>query len=206
VLAVETDRRLLPPLEEVTAGWSRVRVVETDATRADWKSLLGEARWRMASNLPYNVAVPVLLDLLEEAPGVDPFVVTVQREVGDRLAASAGSPAYGAVSLKVAYRATVQVLRRVGRSVFWPEPGVESVVLRLDRRAPPVEAPPGPLMRLVEEGFRQRRKTLAGALVRLGLSRNEARSALERAGLNPGVRAEALGLEEFSRLVETMHG
>jgi 16S rRNA (adenine1518-N6/adenine1519-N6)-dimethyltransferase len=206
VLAVEADPRLLPALEEVTAGWPGIRVVEADATRADWSLLLEGHTWRMASNLPYNVAVRVLLDLLEKAPAVDPFVVMVQREVGERLAATPGTPSYGAVSLKVAYRASVRVVRRVGPSVFWPEPAVESVVLRLVRRPPPVEAPEGPLFRLVEEGFRQRRKTLAGALVRLGLTREDARSAVKRAGLDPSVRAEALGLEEFARLVETVDG
>jgi 16S rRNA (adenine1518-N6/adenine1519-N6)-dimethyltransferase len=204
VLAVETDRRLLPALEEVTAGWPAVRVVETDATRADWRSLLGDGPWRMASNLPYNVAVTVLLDLLAAAPTVDPLVVMVQREVGERLAASPATVPYGAVSLKVAFRAAVRVLRRVSPSVFWPEPAIESVVLRLDRKPPPVNAPAGPLFRLVEEGFRQRRKTMAGALVRLGLSRDEARSAIQRAGLDPRVRAEALGLEEFARLVASL--
>ena len=87
VLAVETDRRLLPALAEVTAPLDGIRVIEADATRADWSALLGKGRWRMASNLPYNVAVPVLLDLLEVAPNVDPFLIMVQREVGERLAA-----------------------------------------------------------------------------------------------------------------------
>jgi 16S rRNA (adenine1518-N6/adenine1519-N6)-dimethyltransferase len=205
VLALETDARLLPALEEVVGGIPLVTVRHDDATQADWDSVLGSGPWRMASNLPYNVGVPVLLDLLERH-SIDPFVVMVQREVGERLAAAPGAPGYGAVSVKVAYRAEVRVLRRVGPSVFWPEPGVASVVLRLDRRPPPVDTPPEVLFRLVEEGFRQRRKTMAGALVRLGLGRQEARSALERAGLDPMVRAEALGLEEFARLAETVGG
>jgi 16S rRNA (adenine1518-N6/adenine1519-N6)-dimethyltransferase len=204
VLAVETDRRLLPALEEALAGVAGVRVAQADAMRADWPSLLGDERWRMASNLPYNVAVPVLLDLLASAPRVDPFLVMVQREVGERLAAGPGQAAYGAVSLKVAYRAEVRVVRRVGPSVFWPEPKVESIVLRLDRRAPPVDTPPEELFRLVDEGFAQRRKMMAAALVRLGLERDEAQAALERAGLDPRARAETLGLEEFARLAETI--
>jgi 16S rRNA (adenine1518-N6/adenine1519-N6)-dimethyltransferase len=203
VLALETDPRLIPALEEVVGGL-QVRVVAEDATRADWGSLLGGGPWRMASNLPYNVGVRVLLDLLAEAPQVDPFVVTVQREVGDRLAAEPGDPAFGAVSLKVAYRCRVRLLRRLRPTVFWPEPAVESVVLRLDRRPPPVSVPADRLFRLVEEGFRQRRKTMAAGLVRLGLSRSDAGSALEGAGLDPRVRAEALGLEEFARLAEAI--
>ena len=205
VLALETDRRLIPALREAVDG-SSVTVVEADATSVDWGDLLGAGSWTMASNLPYNVAVPIVIELLEGAPGVDPMVVMVQREVGERLAAGAGSQAYGAVSLKVAYRATVRVLRRVRPSVFWPEPGVESVVVRLDRRPPPVDVPRDELFRLVDEGFAQRRKTLAGALGRLGVDRDRARAALEEAGLDPRVRAEALGLEEFARVAEALRG
>ena len=183
-----------------------MRVEVADAVRVDWARLLGEGPWRMASNLPYNVAVPALMGLLERAPNVDPLVVMVQREVGERLAAGPGDPAYGAVSLRVGYRAEVRRLRHVGPSVFWPEPNVESVVLRLDRRPPPVEVPVERLFRLVDEGFRQRRKTLASALVRLGYPRAQATAALGRMGLNPKVRAEALGLEEFARLADALDG
>jgi 16S rRNA (adenine1518-N6/adenine1519-N6)-dimethyltransferase len=169
-----------------------------------WTDLLGEGPWRMASNLPYNVAVPVLMRLLEEAPGVDPFLVMVQREVGERLAAGPGEDAFGAVSLKVAYRAAIKVVRRVKPSVFWPEPKVESVVLRVERHPPPVGTPQDELFSLIEEGFAQRRKMMASALVRLGMERAAAREALVRAGLDERVRAEALGLEEFARLAEAI--
>lgn len=203
VLAVEADRALIPPLEEVVEGLA-VRVVHADAMHLDWRGLLGERPWRMASNLPYNVAVPVVMRLLEEAPKVDPLIVMVQREVGERLAAGPGEPAFGAVSLKVAYRARVGVVRRVSPTVFWPEPRVESVVLRIERRPPPVPTPEGELFRLIEEGFAQRRKMMVSALVRLGVERGAAREALVRAGLDERVRAEALGLEEFARLAEAI--
>jgi 16S rRNA (adenine1518-N6/adenine1519-N6)-dimethyltransferase len=203
VLAVEVDERLVPALEEVVAGLP-VRVVAADAVRADWPRVLGEGPWRMASNLPYNIGVRVLVDLLEEAPQVDPFVVMVQREVGERLAAGPGHPAYGAVSLRVAYRAEVRTLRRIGRTVFWPEPNVDSVLLRLERRPPLVEVARDRLFRFIDEGFRQRRKTLASALVRLGYPRGQAAAALDRTGLDPKVRAEVLGLEDFARLADAL--
>jgi 16S rRNA (adenine1518-N6/adenine1519-N6)-dimethyltransferase len=205
VLAVEVDRRLVPALAEATEGFP-VRIAVVDAVRADWPDLLGEGPWRMASNLPYNVAVPALMGLLEGAPNVDPLVVMVQREVGERLVSGPADPSYGAVSLRVAYRAKVRTLRRVGPSVFWPEPNIDSVVLRLDRRPPPVAVPRDRLFRLIDEGFRQRRKTLASALVRLGHPRAEAETALERASLDPKVRAEALGLEDFARLADALDG
>jgi 16S rRNA (adenine1518-N6/adenine1519-N6)-dimethyltransferase len=104
----------------------------------------------------------------------------------------------------VAYRARARVTRRIPRTVFWPEPRVESVLVRLERRPPPVETPEEDLFRLVDEGFRQRRKTMANALRRLGLDRAEAQAAMERAGLDPKVRAEELGLEEFARLAGSL--
>jgi 16S rRNA (adenine1518-N6/adenine1519-N6)-dimethyltransferase len=203
VLAVELDRALVPALEEVVRGLP-VRVVREDAVDADWQAILGEGPWRMASNLPYNVAVAVVMGLLERAPQVDPMLVMVQREVGERLAAGPGEEAYGAVSLRMAYRAAVEVVRRVPPSVFWPEPQVESVVVRIARRAPPVDTPQEALFRLIEEGFAQRRKTMANALVRLGYPRERAEDALRQAGLPERVRAEDLGLEELARLSDAL--
>jgi 16S rRNA (adenine1518-N6/adenine1519-N6)-dimethyltransferase len=204
VLALEIDPRLVAALREVVGDSARVRVAAVDAMAADWPALVGEGRWKMASNLPYNVAVPVVVDLLERAPSVDPMLVMVQREVGERLAAGPGDEQFGAVSLRVAYRAEARVTRRIPRTVFWPQPRVESVLVRLERRPPPVDTPQQDLFRLVDEGFRQRRKTMANALVRLGLDRAEAQAAMERAGLDPKVRAEELGLEEFARLAESL--
>lgn len=205
VLAVETDAKLIPALEEALGGLG-VRVVHADALELDWSDLLAGGPWRMASNLPYNVGTKLVIDLLDSASMIDRMTVMVQREVGDRLAARPSTPAYGAVSLKVAYRAEARTLRRVRPTVFWPEPGVESVVVRLERRPPPVLAPAERLFPLIEAGFAQRRKTLASALVRLGLDRAEAVEALERAGLDPRVRAEALDLEAFARVVEAVDG
>jgi len=204
VLALETDPALVTALSEVVGSRPRVRVVHADAARANWAALLGDGRWRMASNLPYHVAVPLLLDLLERAPDVDHFVVMVQREVGERLAAGPGTPAFGAVSLKVGYRATVRLLRRVAPTVFWPRPKVDSVVLGLERHPPPVTVPAPVLFGLIEEGFRQRRKTMASALVRLGRERRDALAALGKAGLDGRVRAEAMGLEDFAHLAEAL--
>jgi 16S rRNA (adenine1518-N6/adenine1519-N6)-dimethyltransferase len=150
--------------------------------------------------------VPIVLELLARAPAVDPFVVMVQREVGERLAAAPGGPAFGAVSLKVAYRAEVRVLRRIRPTVFWPEPKIESVLLRLDRRPAPVDTPPDLLFDLIEEGFRERRKTMTTALVRRGLDRARAREVLLSAGIDPRARAETLGLDAFARLTEALDG
>lgn len=206
MLALEVDRALVPALEEVTRDLSNVGVVREDAVRVRWKRLLGERRWSMASNLPYNIAVPITLDLLQQAGGVDPMLIMVQREVGERLIASPGEEAFGAVSLRVAYRADAKLLRRVRPSVFWPEPQVESVLVRIERRPPPVDTPEKALFRLVDAGFAQRRKTMLNALVRLGHDRKQATAALEQAELEPQVRAEELALEDFARLAEALDG
>ena len=203
VLAVELDRRLLPALREVVAPFPRVRVLEADALRIDRVRELRGERWRMVSNLPYNVAVPVLLGMLERAPVVD-YLVMVQREVGERLAARPGEEGYGAVSLRVAYRADVEVLRRVPPDVFWPRPAVESVLVRLTPRPPAVAVEPGPLFRVVDVAFAERRKTMRNALRRLGLPAALADEVLGRVGIPARARPEEVGLEGFARLTEEL--
>lgn len=204
VLAVELDRALLPALEEVVEGRPNVRLVVADAVRLDWSSTLGGGVWHMASNLPYNVAVPVVLRLLEEAPSVRDLLVMVQREVGERLVAAPGAEAYGAVSVKVAYFAEAKLLRRIPPSVFWPEPQVESVLVRLTAHEPPVSVPRGRLFRVIDEGFAQRRKTMANALVRLGVERAPATRMLEACDADARARAESLSLQQFACLAETI--
>jgi len=204
VLAVELDRGLVPALEEVVAGRPNVRIVVADAVRTEWRSLLGGGEWRMASNLPYNVAVPVVMRLLEEAPSVRDHLVMVQREVGERLVAQPGTEAYGAASVRVAYWADAKLLRRIPPSVFWPQPQVESVLVRLTPREPPVTTDRQRLFRVIEEGFAQRRKTMANALVRLGVDRPAAADLLEACGVQPRARAESLSLEQFACLADAI--
>jgi 16S rRNA (adenine1518-N6/adenine1519-N6)-dimethyltransferase len=201
VLALEVDARVAAALQEAVGPYRSVRVVVADAMEADWPELLGPGSWKMASNLPYNIAVPVIVDLLERT-SISDYVVMVQREVGERLAAGAGEDAYGAVSVRIRYLAAARVLRRVPPGVFWPAPQVESVLLRITPHEPPVDMPPDRLFEVVHEGFAQRRKTMAGALVRLGMKRPSAIEALERCGIDPRARAETLGLEDFACLAE----
>jgi 16S rRNA (adenine1518-N6/adenine1519-N6)-dimethyltransferase len=197
VLAVELDRGVMPALAEVLEPYPRVRTLVADAMHVRWEEVLGDDPWTMASNLPYNVAVPVVLDLLERAPGIRGYVVMVQREVGERLAAGPGEEAYGAVSVRVAYRAAARVERRVPPSVFWPAPSVDSVLVRLTPREPPVPTEREALFRVVDAGF---------ALVRLGLDGEGAAAVLRSCGLDPAVRAERLGLAEFACLAEALPG
>ncbi len=203
VIALELDRFLVSALQEVVGEFPRVRVVVADAVLAEWNGLLEHASpWMVVANLPYNVAVPVVMRLLETAPLVERMLVMVQREVGERLAADPGQPAFGAVSLRVAYRAEARLVRRVSRTVFWPRPNVDSVLVSLVRRPPPVRVDEAALWHVVDTAFNQRRKTMRGAMVRLGLERAQAEAALAACAIDVATRPERLGLEEFACLAE----
>ncbi|HEX2699604.1 MAG TPA: 16S rRNA (adenine(1518)-N(6)/adenine(1519)-N(6))-dimethyltransferase RsmA [Acidimicrobiales bacterium] len=199
VVAVELDRYLTPVLRSVVEPVG-VRVVEADALRLDWSQVLSgdAASWVLVANLPYNVATPLVLTLLETAPMIARMLVMVQREAGERLAAAAGDDAYGAVSVKVAYRARAVVVGRVPPTVFVPQPKVESVLVSLERlAAPAVAADAGRLFALVEAGFAHRRKMLRGALA--GVVDEDGFAA---AGVRPDARAEELDVAAWGRLTE----
>jgi 16S rRNA (adenine1518-N6/adenine1519-N6)-dimethyltransferase len=206
VTAVEIDRRLIPALTEVTAGLPGVRVVQADAMTARWESILeGDGPWVLVANLPYNVATPVVLRFLQEEPRVERMLVMVQREVGERMAAGAGAEQFGAVSLRVAYHAEASLARRVPATVFWPVPNVESVLVRVERRRqPPVDTDPDALFVVIDEAFAQRRKTMRGALVRLGVRPDGAAAMLQACGLDPRTRPEELSLEAFARVTDAL--
>jgi 16S rRNA (adenine1518-N6/adenine1519-N6)-dimethyltransferase len=204
VLAVEFDRRLVPALRDAVAGWPSVRVEEIDAMHADWRALLGGGSWRMVSNLPYNVSVPLVVDLVEGVPAIDRYLVMVQREVGDRFVASPGQDEYGPVTLRIAYRADAEIVRRVRAGVFWPTPNVGSALVRIERRPPRVDVDPIALFRLIDAGFAERRKTLANALRRLGLDATRAAEVLRQIDIDPSARAEGLSLDEFASVADAM--
>ncbi|HSO95320.1 MAG TPA: 16S rRNA (adenine(1518)-N(6)/adenine(1519)-N(6))-dimethyltransferase RsmA [Acidimicrobiia bacterium] len=199
VHALELDRHLVSVLEQTVAGRDDVDVVAGDALTFDLGTLRGDG-WACVSNLPYNIATPVVVRLLEAAPQVSRLLVMVQREVGERLAATPGDDAYGAVSVKVAYYAAARVVGVVPPTVFLPQPKVESVLVRLDRHpAPPVQVPETEtLFRLVRAGFAHRRKMLRGALRPVLGDRTEA--TLVAAGIAPTERAESLGLDAWATL------
>jgi 16S rRNA (adenine1518-N6/adenine1519-N6)-dimethyltransferase len=200
VLALERDRKLQPALEDVVAGHGDVRIVTGDALDIDFAALLGPGTWRCVSNLPYNVATPVVVRLLEEAPSIESALVMVQREVADRLVASPGSGAYGAVSVRVAYYAHAKIVGMVPRTVFVPAPKVDSALVELVRRdAPPVDVPSTDrLFELVRAGFAHRRKMLRRTLP--AVLGDRSMSVLDAAGIDPRARPESLGLTEWAAL------
>jgi 16S rRNA (adenine1518-N6/adenine1519-N6)-dimethyltransferase len=195
VTAVELDRYLVPVLREQVEPRG-VTVVEGDAMALDWAGLLGTASWTLVANLPYNIATPLVADLLDGVPAIAKMLVMVQREVGERLAAAAGDDAYGAVSVKVAYWAEAAVVGRVPATVFVPRPNVESALVRIVRRpSPAVDADPRVLFPLVRAGFGQRRKMLRRSLA--GLVDD---AAFTCAGIRPEARAEELDVQAWGRL------
>jgi 16S rRNA (adenine1518-N6/adenine1519-N6)-dimethyltransferase len=198
VVAVELDRYVVPVLREVVER-AGVRVVEADALRLDWAELLGDGgAWVLVANLPYNVATPLVLTLLERAPMIGRMLVMVQREAGERLAAGPGDEAYGAVSVKVAYRAEARLVGRVPPTVFVPQPKVESVLVSVTRRSEPaVAVDEARLFALVEAGFAHRRKMLRRALAGVVDDR-----VFAAAAIRPEARAEELGVEAWGRLTE----
>jgi 16S rRNA (adenine1518-N6/adenine1519-N6)-dimethyltransferase len=200
VTAVELDRHVVPALLD-TVGPDAVRLVAGDALTVDLEPVLRpDPVWRVVSNLPYNVATPIVMRLLEEATAVQSLLVMVQREVGERLAAGPGTKAYGAVSVRVGYYASARVVGTVPPSVFVPAPRVESALVHLVRHdAPPVNVPDLALLfRLIRTGFAQRRKMLRRALRPALGARVEA--TLDAAAIDPRARAETLVLDDWARL------
>jgi 16S rRNA (adenine1518-N6/adenine1519-N6)-dimethyltransferase len=210
--AVEIDEAFAPALRSLFADQRQVRVIVADALTADLSALCdGEvSTWRLAGNLPYNAATAILLHALDRWPGFERIVITVQREVGDRLLASPGHGAYGSLSVLARYHVEeARVIARVPRGVFYPQPKVDSVVLLLQpRRVRPAEESLEPLLfALIRAGFGQRRKKLSNALAAGGLSglrRGAMTGLLGRAGLAERVRAEELALDDFIRLARVL--
>jgi 16S rRNA (adenine1518-N6/adenine1519-N6)-dimethyltransferase len=196
VTAVELDRFLLPVLKHIVEP-KGATVVQADALEVDWRELLGDdGPWVLVANLPYNVATPLVMKLLDEAPMVERILVMVQREVGERFAATPGSKAYGAVSVKVAWSADAKVVGKVPPSVFVPQPNVDSALVLLGRHAELGDrAERDAVFALVEAGFATRRKMLRNTLA--GLVDD---ACFASARVEATERAERLDLDAWRRL------
>jgi len=200
VIAVELDRHLLPVLEEVVQPLG-VEVVHGDALDLHWDDLLHPSKsWKLVANLPYNVATTIVLQLLDDVSQIESMLVMVQREVGERLAAQPGESAFGIPSVKLSLWATASVVARIPATVFIPQPRVESVMVRIDRRpSPAVAVDHDALMDLVRTAFGQRRKML-----RRSLAEKVTLEQFERAGIDPSDRPERLGVTEWGALTEAV--
>ncbi|GAA1473751.1 16S rRNA (adenine(1518)-N(6)/adenine(1519)-N(6)) -dimethyltransferase RsmA [Corynebacterium aurimucosum] len=205
VTAVEIDPRLARKLPDTVAARAadfaeRLTVVEKDALTVE-AGELGEPT-ALVANLPYNVAVPVLLHLLEIYPSIRRVLVMVQLEVAERLAAAPGSKVYGIPSLKASFYGPVRQAGTIGKNVFWPAPKIESGLVRIDCTRPFDETLRPRLFVLIDAAFAQRRKTLRAALAGFFGSAAAAEEALRAAEIDPRLRGEKLGVEDFVRLAE----
>jgi len=201
---VEVDRSLEPPLAEALAPFDNTTLHLADAVALDLAAL-EPPPGKVVANLPYGVAATVLLKSIAELPGARLWVAMVQREVGERLAAAPGSKAFGATSVLAQLACEVRVLRRIPRTVFHPEPNVESALVLMRRRAP---APPPELTALVHAAFAHRRKALAGSLALdpgapEGL-RDATRDALVATGHAADARAERIPADDWPRLADAI--
>jgi 16S rRNA (adenine1518-N6/adenine1519-N6)-dimethyltransferase len=205
VLAVEVDARLaaaLPGTVQARAGpaAARLRVLHRDAaelTAADVGAIDV-----LVANLPYRVAVPVLLHVLAALPGIDRGLVMVQAEVADRLTASPGGRSYGVPSVKLAWYAAARRVGTVPRTVFWPVPNVDSALVAFARRPPPAAVDRERVFAIVDAAFRSRRKTLRAGLSGWAGSPTAAERWLRSVGIAPEARAESLSVVEFGRLAQ----
>ncbi|MDX2650452.1 16S rRNA (adenine(1518)-N(6)/adenine(1519)-N(6))-dimethyltransferase RsmA [Streptomyces sp. NPDC001902] len=209
VTAVEIDDVLAEALPSTVAARlpgraGRFALVHRDALRVE--ELPGPPPTALVANLPYNVAVPVLLHMLATFPSIERSLVMVQSEVADRLAAGPGSKVYGVPSVKAAWYAEVKRAGAIGRNVFWPAPNVDSGLVSLVRRKEPLAttATREQVFAVVDAAFAQRRKTLRAALAGWAGSAAAAEEALVAAGVSPQARGEALTVEEFAAIAE--HG
>lgn len=213
--AVEIDPPVAERLPRTVAEFmpnaaDRLRVVNADALTLTPQSLPdfnGDDRFVLVANLPYNVATPIVLTLLERFANLDTFLVMVQKEVADRLAAQPGTKIYGTPSVKLAWYGTAQTVGTIGRNVFWPAPNVDSALV-LFRRHPAGAAPADragvsreTVFRLVDAAFGQRRKTLHAALKKIVPP-----EAYDRAGIDATRRGETLSIDEFVQLAAALEG
>lgn len=205
VHVVEIDRRLEPALREALEPFGRRVTLHLDDAMTLDLAALQPAPGKVVANLPYGIAASAILRTIAELPGASRWVAMVQREVGERLAAAPGTPAYGIPSVLAQLACDVRVLRRVSRTVFAPVPNVDSVLVGLERHSPAADPRAATLVRAA---FAHRRKALAGSLAlapgATADTRERAREALERLGLPPDARAERLSPQQFSALAEEL--
>jgi 16S rRNA (adenine1518-N6/adenine1519-N6)-dimethyltransferase len=207
VHAVEIDPVLAAELPATArayagpAGAERLTVHRADALRISAAALADPPPTALVANLPYNVAVPVVLHLLAELPSLRHGLVMVQKEVADRLVAGPGSKVYGIPSVKLAWHAHARGAGRVPPNVFWPVPNVDSGLVAFVRREPPRADVPRPrVFAVVDAAFAQRRKTLRAALTGWAGGADRAAAVLTAAGVDPGARGESLTVDQFAAI------
>jgi 16S rRNA (adenine1518-N6/adenine1519-N6)-dimethyltransferase len=207
VIAVEVDDRLVPLLQREFAMSENVQIIHADILEANITDLVGESPYVVVANLPFYITSAILRHLLESAHKPQRMVVTVQREVAERLVAEPGDLSLLAVSVQ--FYGSPHIAMRLNPAAFWPRPDVESTVVRIDvYPSPPVEVPgEKSFFRVVRAGFGQKRKQLRNSLsAGLHLEKGQVDDLLGQAGIDPQRRAETVSLEEWAALTRTLAG
>lgn len=219
VIVIEIDRSLQPILAETLADYDNVEIVMGNALKADFDQIVrektgnqygpGAKPYKVAANLPYYITTPLIMHALEKHFNISMAIFMIQKEVAERITAVPGGKDYGALTIGVNYYSDPQLVLRVPKNVFMPQPEVESAVLRLQvRERPPVHVEDEQLFfKVVRAAFGQRRKTLLNALSGLapGIDKSEAARLMAVAGIESGRRGETLSLEEFAQLTNTIY-
>ena len=210
VVAVEIDTKLIPILRDDTlAAYDNVTVINEDILKLDIVKLAEERNGgrpiKVVANLPYYITTPIIMGLFESHVPLDSITIMVQKEVADRMQVGPGTKDYGALSLAVQYYANPKIVLNVAASCFMPRPNVDSAVIKLERyEEPPVKVMDEHLMfGIIRASFNQRRKTMTNSVCNcaaLGISKEMLLEALQKCGLSPTVRGEALTLEQFAKL------
>lgn len=209
VVAVEIDKALIPILEDTLSAYDNVTILNEDILKVDINRIVQERNGgrpiKVVANLPYYITTPIIMGLFEQHVPLKSITIMVQKEVADRMQVGPGTKDYGALSLAVQYYAKPEIVANVPPNCFIPRPNVGSAVIRLTRyEGPPVQVKDEhKLFALIRASFNQRRKTLVNGLgnaSNLQISKEQVAQALERMGLSPTVRGEALTLEEFAEL------
>ncbi|KGR77579.1 16S rRNA (adenine(1518)-N(6)/adenine(1519)-N(6))-dimethyltransferase RsmA [Ureibacillus sinduriensis] len=216
VVSFEIDQRLLPVLEDTLSPYNNVKIVHSDILKADVEKVIKEEMSgiediMVVANLPYYVTTPILLKLLNDRLPIRGFVVMMQKEVADRITAKPGTKEYGSLSIAIQYYVTAEVAMVVPKTVFMPQPNVDSAVIRLIKHdEPPVKVINEDfLFEVTRASFAQRRKTILNNL-QSGLPSGKEKKglildALEKAGVEPTRRGETLSIQEFGKLADALH-
>lgn len=214
VVAVEIDKALIPILQDTLSGFPNAEVIQDDILKVDIAGLAAERNGgrpiKVVANLPYYITTPIIMSLFEHDVPLALVTVMVQKEVAERMQAGPGSKDYGALSLAVQYYADPYIVANVPPNCFMPRPNVGSAVIRLTRhKVPPVQVEDEKLMfQMIRASFNQRRKTLVNGLnhsPEMTLTKEQITEAVEGLGKGAGVRGEALTLEEFAKLSNTIY-
>lgn len=216
VVAIEIDRNLIPILKETLSEYDNIEIINSDVLKTDLAAIMEQnseiggqktSGVKILGNLPYYITTPIIMKILEDRVPADSITIMLQKEVADRIKASPGTKAYGALSVAVQYYCTVSHVANAPKEIFVPQPKVDSTVIRLSIRKekPVVLNSEEAFFAVVKAGFGQRRKTLLNSLTGVyGLTKDEISAVMKTAGIDPVRRAETLNMNEFAVLANTI--